>query len=75
MASEMPKCCVQQARALGEAMDQALRGSVATKADITAPRNDITALESRLTIKGGYGMMGLYVLLTGTAALLFHFMH
>jgi hypothetical protein len=42
-----------QARAHAEAMHEALRESVATKADLLALRTDLLALEQRLTIRMG----------------------
>jgi hypothetical protein len=42
-----------QARAHADAMHEALRESVATKADLVALRTDLLALEHRLTVRGG----------------------
>ena len=42
-----------QARAHADAMNDALRESVATKSDIATLRTELLALEHRLTIRGG----------------------
>jgi len=64
-----------QARAHADAMDEALKESVATKADIaelrastqagfSAVRADIAALEARLTVRMGIGAVAIVSFLT-----------
>jgi hypothetical protein len=45
-----------QARAHADAMEEALRESVATRHDMTLLRADISALEYRLTVRGGVAL-------------------
>ena len=57
-----------QARALSEALDEALKESVATKADVAEVRNEIRLLGRDLTIRMGGMMVALYGLLLATLA-------
>jgi hypothetical protein len=54
-----------QARAHADAMEDALRQSVATKADIVSLRTEMQAIEHRLTVRGGLMAAAVVAILAG----------
>jgi fatty acid/phospholipid biosynthesis enzyme len=57
-----------QARALSDALGEALKESVATKNDIATLRVDLERLEHRLTVRVGAMFVGFYGLVLATLA-------